>query len=363
MLSKARVLSDIDVTFISLVDKGANQKTIIWKAAGESAEPAFKRTIDVVKTDADKRLVYGIVYAPDEWDAHEDTASASEIEKAAHLFMKAARTQKVDKQHDLSADEGYVAESWIVREGDSLFKEVGAWAVAIKVENDETWDMVKSGEIAGISLYGTASYEEVQKSDPNKDVTNMDKNNEQQPAGPLARLTKWVTEKAAGLKKDFASNLQHNQIGAAVNALWYALDDITYSSHRDKLSALIEEAQSFIQHIESLKPMQKSEESNPKPGTDQASGLEARIDSLAKSVEQLTGVVEGLVKSEKPAEEPAQKTEETPVQKSEASAEDDKVADLKARIEELEKASAGRQSAQKRHSEPEEEKAVGIPLF
>lgn len=354
MLKKARVLRDIDVTFISLVDKGANQKTIIWKAedqpSGGSKSPAFRRTFKVVKTDEEKHLVYGIVYAPDEWDSHEDTASAAEIEKAAHLFMKAARTQKVDKQHDLNPDEGYVAESWIVREGDILFKEVGAWAVAIKVENDETWEMVKSGEISGISLYGTANYEEIEK---------MEKMEKTEQSGPLARLSKWLSEKAEGIKKGFSENVNRSQLSDAVYALWYALDDVLYDqSISNKYDALIAETQKFTQHIEKIRPMEKSETA---PNT---SSLEEQVETLAKSVEQLTGVVESLVKTEEPAkEEPATTEEPAKVEKAEEPEEDDTILQLKARIEQLEKASAGRQSIEKRPGEKEEEKAIGIPLF
>ena len=158
-----RVLKDVDVQFISLVHKGANQKTIVWKAddsaptgeesswTGDRSKPVQK-TIAILKTDEEKRMVYGIVYAPDEVDSDGDTMTAGEIEKAAHAFMKAARTGQIDKQHNYQAGEGYIAESWIVRKSDELFTEEGAWAVGIKVENDETWQAVKKGEIGGLSL-------------------------------------------------------------------------------------------------------------------------------------------------------------------------------------------------------------------
>lgn len=350
-ISKARILSNIDVTYISLVDKGANKKTIIWKSADDSSsnEPAFSRVIDVLKTDDEKRLVYGIVYAPGEWDSHEDTATAEEIEKAAHHFMKKARTQQVDKQHDLNADQGYVAESWIVRDGDNLFSEVGAWAVAIKVEDEETWQLVKSGDIAGISLYGTANYEEIEK---------MDNPEANQESGPLSRLKKWLGDKAGSIKKDFSSHIRRNELSDAVYALWYALDDIVYDqSVADKHAALIEETQKFTDYIQS-KVMSKAEK--PEEVDTSIAALEKKVDSLASSVEKLTSALEKMAaapaepaENEEPAADPVAKQDDAP----------DPAEELLARIEKLEAASAGRQSQDRRPAEKAAEEGIGIPFF
>ena len=59
----------------------------------------------------------------------------------------AGRSQQVDSNHDGEAGKGFVAESWLVRVGDSLFAEEpeGAWAVGIKVVDAETWSRVEKG--------------------------------------------------------------------------------------------------------------------------------------------------------------------------------------------------------------------------
>jgi hypothetical protein len=41
----------------------------------------------------------------------------------------------------------------------------GSWAVGIKVEKEETWQLIKNGEITGLSMAGMAVVEEVTKSD------------------------------------------------------------------------------------------------------------------------------------------------------------------------------------------------------
>ncbi len=184
-------LHDIEVAVISLVNKGANKKRIIFKSQDLPDEPTLNRNIEIRKTVEDERMVYGIVYAPDEIDTDGHTASAEEIKKASENFMKAGRTTSIDKQHNYATDEGFVSENWITKEGDRQFPDdpVGSWAVGIKVEKDETWDAVKSGEITGISLAGMAVMEDLTKienpilkwlkskfeSENSKEVQGMDK--------------------------------------------------------------------------------------------------------------------------------------------------------------------------------------------
>ncbi len=159
-----RLLKNIRVQFISLVDRPANRKKIIAKSEDFSEEDAvFSKEVRIEKIDEEKRVVYGIVYAPNEVDAHGDTTTPEEIEKAMEWFMKEGRTRYVDKNHDYQPDEGFVRESWLVKEGDPLFKEVGAWAVGIKIESDETWQQIKKGEIAGLSFAGWAEAEPIEK--------------------------------------------------------------------------------------------------------------------------------------------------------------------------------------------------------
>jgi len=167
-LEPLRRLSDIDVQFISLVDKGANMKRIILKSDDLPETPSFVKSVEILKTDIEKRMVFGIVYSPEETDSQGDIATLEEIEKAAHAFMKNRRIGKVDKNHNTEAGEGYVAESWLTKENDSLFATdapVGSWAVGIKIEKDETWEEIKKGAIGGLSLMGTATIEQLQKSD------------------------------------------------------------------------------------------------------------------------------------------------------------------------------------------------------
>lgn len=159
MPDPTRRLKNIDVSFISLVDKGANLKEILFKSDASPDDPPFIKIVEILKTDEEKHMVYGIVYSPEETDSQGDITDAQEIEKAAHSFLKYRRTNNVDEQHSGKKGPGFVGESWITKENDALFKDVapeGSWAVGIKVEKEDTWTKVKDKEITGLSLAGIA---------------------------------------------------------------------------------------------------------------------------------------------------------------------------------------------------------------
>ena len=148
-------IRDLKVSLISLVKAGANKKTIIYK--NENFCEMLR--VDFKKQD-EEGVVYGIVYAPDEVDTQGDFASAKTIKKAAYNFMKSSKLECVDVNHDLNKVDAYICESWIVKSKDEFFNEVGAWAVGIKVEDDELKKMIKAGEISGLSMYGTGTKKE-----------------------------------------------------------------------------------------------------------------------------------------------------------------------------------------------------------
>lgn len=160
-------LKNLDVRYISLVGKGANNRQLIYKSnAGDpTIDDMIKRELRIIKKDDDKRLVYCTVYAPDEADADGDAMTAAEIEKAAHGFLGAGRTDAVDKQHNEDPGEGLIVESFVLKGSDQRFEgeKEGAWVVAIKVLNDETWDEIKKGDITGVSLQGYANKDPVAK--------------------------------------------------------------------------------------------------------------------------------------------------------------------------------------------------------
>jgi tetrahydromethanopterin S-methyltransferase subunit B len=267
-----RILKDVDVQFISLVSEGANQKTIIWKSAKPTEKPTFTRTIPISKTDDEKRLVYGIVYAPNEVDTDGDTMLAKDIEQMSYDFMNKARTNKVDDSHDFVADDGFVAESWILKSADPLFPDesVGSWAVGIKVTNDETWEKVKSGEIGGLSLAGTGTYEEVEKS-----VSRETKD------GFIIRVAKKL-----GLKKDILDTAAEARV--LQNVMWdgvYNLEDLLYNIMNNPLMPNRREV--FLQAIDNFRSL--AENNLEDQSVTKNKGEEMTTEELKKTVAEAVG--------------------------------------------------------------------------
>lgn len=312
-------LKDLDVKYLSLVDAGANLKTLVYKSLisrekgpGESGSfDSVSKHLEIRKVDQDKHLVYCIVYAPDEVDAHGHSMTAEEIEKAAHKFMKAARTNQVDKQHDEDPDEGYVAESWIVRKGDELFEEVGSWAVAIKVLNADTWQQVKKGEITGVSLQGWAVADEIQEEEKSLFKKFMEL---------------FVEHNKQPTSKDFKGRLMERQIYQAVYALEDEIrliidsDDYpTLDAMKGAINAMIEQFQTYVNNLEtdteksfnptvmSKQKKSKAEEPEKTGGSEEEPGelekaLSKAFEPIKKEIdEKLEGIEERLEKVEKAA--------------------------------------------------------------
>lgn len=312
-------LSDIDVLFVSLVHKGANQKQIIWKSARATEEAVELKHITFKKIDDDKQMVYGIVYAPEEVDTDGDFATAEEIEKAAYNFMRHRRTDKVDQQHDYNPDEGFVAESWILKSGDPVFPEepVGAWAVGIKVENSETWALVKSGEITGLSMAGEANRTEVEKIDE---------------PGLFGRMAQFFQK----IRKDFNSQYGSDRVYEAMDAFYFSLWETLENpelSGADKRSALEKNFEQFLAALDEDTKVLKSDEEDDMEKDAVAQLFDEKLKPVTDRLEQLEkGREDGDVDDQ----------EKEPLTKEDIEATlDEKLKPVTDRIEALEKSTNG----------------------
>ncbi|MRT18436.1 terminase, partial [Vitellibacter sp. q18] len=86
-----RELINANITHVSYVDKGANQKQFFFTKSDK--QPDFQKEVKLFinKEDEEQQLVYGVVYEPNVEDSHGDFMTADSIEKAAHGFIKDAR--------------------------------------------------------------------------------------------------------------------------------------------------------------------------------------------------------------------------------------------------------------------------------
>lgn len=109
----------------------------------------------ILKTDAAKRIAYGVVYQPNVPDSHGDFMVAEEIEKMAHRFLSKGLVTSIDSEHNLVATGAVVVESFVARKGDEDFPE-GAWVLGVHFPDEGQWADVVKGEIGGFSMYGKA---------------------------------------------------------------------------------------------------------------------------------------------------------------------------------------------------------------
>lgn len=289
------------ITHVSLVDKGANGKEVLWKGGDK---PVHTTIVKIAKTDEEQRMVYGIVYAPEQVDSQGDIADAKVIREAAYDFMKSRFTNNVDQQHNYVNDEGFVAESWLVRKGDALFagEPEGSWAVGIYVEKDDTWEAVKKGEITGLSMAGYAELDELDDSVDDEKVKKS----------ILRKFSQWL-----GLEKDFSTDIKNEDRRRSVYTLENTLSSIWQNEELDeaaKMKAVAESIDQFKAYIvgdinkklendmtqeEITKSVSDAVAAAVKPLTDRIDALEKKdlTDEIKKAVDVVSVRIEALENS------------------------------------------------------------------
>jgi hypothetical protein len=122
---------------------------------------SLTKQIPIAKIDAERRLVYGVVYEPNVADAHDDMMTAPEIEKACHGFMERYATLEGDTGVDHVSSVGRhqlpIVENFIAPADYKLGKQVvkaGTWIMVAKAKDEQLWKDVKAGTYTGWSFEG-----------------------------------------------------------------------------------------------------------------------------------------------------------------------------------------------------------------
>jgi uracil-DNA glycosylase len=129
-------------------------------------------SVRVSKTDNEKRIVYGVVLDPYQFDTQNDWVPANDIENSCHDFMEHAR---VIKLNHATPTEAVVVECfcWPYPSTDDYNKAMrnephkafaakfgsdivhsGAWVLATKVYNPKVWADIKAGGLNAYSIGG-----------------------------------------------------------------------------------------------------------------------------------------------------------------------------------------------------------------
>ena len=127
----------------------------------------FESRGEVTKVDTERRIVYGYasVISKDGVpivDHQGDIISADELEKAASEFMLGARFGKTMHKGDPTTT---IIHSFPMtnetKKAYNIESPYEAWLIAVKVHDDDTWEMVKSGGLKDFSIGGAATRREV----------------------------------------------------------------------------------------------------------------------------------------------------------------------------------------------------------
>lgn len=148
---------------ISLVTDPAIEQDFIYFNAQEN-------NLNLAAVDKEQRLLVSPALIPYKqiyrYDAKKDKEyyvhfSAETVRQAAEAYMKHQNTNNATIQHENKVTGVHTIESWIVEDSkkdkSNLYGfelPVGTWFVSMRVNNDDVWQRIKSGELKGLSIEG-----------------------------------------------------------------------------------------------------------------------------------------------------------------------------------------------------------------
>jgi DNA adenine methylase len=161
--------------WMRLTGRKPKAKWFTFRRKVEKAEgDALSFEVPILKVDSERRIVFGIVLepgTPDQTDAQNDWATAPEIEKSCHEWMRgyAARKTAMGLQHEKRAPSVEPVECFlapcdfempgaVAKADGSPAKKVkaGSWVLGVYVGDDKIWKGCKDGSLTGFSIAGTA---------------------------------------------------------------------------------------------------------------------------------------------------------------------------------------------------------------
>jgi len=148
-----------------------------WPSKKSEDEPSEEINVALLKTQ-DEHYVLGVVLEPNDGDneapldpdTQKDVYSDQEIKQAAFGFME--KFQNIGHMHRAIVNnkvkilESYLSpvEFWVTRDGETSSSKVagaehvrkGTWLLGLRVIDKDLWGKVKSGELNGLSIGGSA---------------------------------------------------------------------------------------------------------------------------------------------------------------------------------------------------------------
>jgi hypothetical protein len=162
MENKKKIIFDLDDEAL-----GVYAISIVRQPATEGNFVALSKHNVELKVDEERRMLFGPVLIPNKEILRIDKKTQEEyfiefppatIVKAQQHFFKKSHQSDHTYEHQFKIDGLTVVESWI-KEGENdksvhlgMNYPIGTWFIGTKVDNDEAWERVKSGEVKGFSI-------------------------------------------------------------------------------------------------------------------------------------------------------------------------------------------------------------------
>lgn len=156
--------SDIEVSYMALVDKPAIEKNFL----------AFKTDRLHFTADLEKRIISGpamvagsLIYRKDENGEYNVFFSKETIREIALKFFKKDYQKNINLFHDpkMQVDGVTIFESFVSDQERGVmpmrgFEDLpdGSWFISAKIDNEDVWSKIKNGEVKGFSVEGIFSY-------------------------------------------------------------------------------------------------------------------------------------------------------------------------------------------------------------
>lgn len=151
-----------DILSISLADIASIGYFAKRTVTAPNPSPSIGASFRIIKANAYRREVTGIVLKPEETDAQDEIYSEDVVLDSQRDYMVRYRkgsTTGLNHEDIGLDDEIALVESWIVPEDVKLYGrrlKKGTWMATVKVFSDDIWNDVVQGRLTGFSIGGTA---------------------------------------------------------------------------------------------------------------------------------------------------------------------------------------------------------------
>lgn len=297
---------DSDVFAISLVDEPAIESNFIALAK--------EKPIQICLEKDDKHMLIGAVLIPDmpiyrNQDNEEFYIqfNAQTIEKLAHDYLMSDRIYSFTQDHETVADGVAVVESWIKMSDNDKSKDYGidvpngTWLIAAKVENEDVWSRIKSGELRGFSVEAFVNLDEI-KLNKDKEMNDEVKLEQVEVNDSFWNKLKSIITDALGKTDEPVEQVVEETVAEIQEEVKPIEEEVVVEQSEDTAEEAVEPQTEVEQIVDEV--VAEVVEVSEQPAED----LQAVIDGLQAEVETLRAEVETLRKeNQKLSKQPSTK--------------------------------------------------------